>query len=71
MPAFIKKGKDVQVDISRKHLAVRHRAPEGGAWVTLVDGPLTWDVHKEESMWTLEPGRKILVCFHSLAFFVI
>ena len=61
VPAFIRKGKDVQVTINRKHLQVRHRAQTGADWVTLVDDALTWDVKKEESMWTLEPGCKVSV----------
>ena len=56
----MRKGKDVQVTIGRKHLCVKHRESVGSLTV-LVDGDLCWDVQKDECIWSLEPGKCVLV----------
>jgi len=60
VPPYIKRGKEVYVQIARKHLIVRHKAIEGG-WTCIVDTDLTWDVNKEESMWSLIPGKHVQI----------
>ena len=61
MPAFVRRGRDVQVEIGRRKLKVAHRSGSAAEWTTLVDGQLTWDVNKEECVWTLDPANKINV----------
>ncbi|KAL3873504.1 hypothetical protein ACJMK2_036613 [Sinanodonta woodiana] len=58
VPSYIKKGKDVQVDLSKKHLKVSHK-DQSGQWVQIVNGELTWDVHHTECIWSLVPGEHI------------
>ncbi|KAJ8319163.1 hypothetical protein KUTeg_004254 [Tegillarca granosa] len=58
MPEFIKKGKDVKVVIDKKHLKVSHRT-ESGDWTVDMDDNLTWEINKEESIWSLVPGEHI------------
>lgn len=60
MPKFIKKGKDVKVVIDKKHLKVSHRT-ESGDWTVVMDDSLTWEINKEESIWSLVPGEHIHV----------
>ncbi|KAK2161206.1 hypothetical protein LSH36_120g15055 [Paralvinella palmiformis] len=60
VPQHIRKGKEVQVDVHRKHITARCRMPSG-EWNTLIDDDLPWDVDKEQSIWSLEPGKAILV----------
>ena len=54
------KGRDVRVEIRRKHLTMSYHDVTG-EWVTVVDGDLTWDVNKEECMWTLVPREHVHV----------
>ena len=60
MPKHVKKGKNVKVNIQRKKLKAEY-LDENGKWLTVVDGELTWDINKEESLWTLVPGEHIHV----------
>ncbi|WAQ96656.1 NUDC3-like protein [Mya arenaria] len=60
VPSYIKKGRDVKVDIAKKHLKVSHKDDQG-QWKVLVDGSLTWEVHKDECIWTLNPGANVQV----------
>ena len=60
MPKHITKAKDVRVSILKKHLTARCRG-DGGEMEVIVDEDLTWDVHKDESMWSLVPGEHIHV----------
>ncbi|ESO07290.1 hypothetical protein HELRODRAFT_170619 [Helobdella robusta] len=62
VPAHIKKGRDVKVDIGRKHMKVSYvdqQLPKSSQLVALVDGELSWDVHKDEAFWSLVPGEHI------------
>ncbi|KAL3877295.1 hypothetical protein ACJMK2_035025 [Sinanodonta woodiana] len=58
VPSYIKKGKDVQVDLGKKHLKVSHK-DQSGQWVEIVNGELTWDVHHTECIWSMVPGEHI------------
>ena len=60
MPPNIKKGRQVKADIKSKHIQVSILESDG-KWNVLVDNALTWDVNKEESMWTLVPGEFVHV----------
>ena len=60
VPAFIRKGKDVKVDIAKKHTKVQYK-DETGEWMVVIDSDLTWDVRRDECMWTLTPGKNVLV----------
>ena len=58
--AHIKKGRDCRVTIDKKHVKVEYKDTSGG-WTVAVNGDLTWDVHKDESVWSLVPGDHIHV----------
>jgi hypothetical protein len=60
IPKYIRKGKDIQVVIEKKHIQVSHK-DETGSTVELMEGELCWEINKEESMWNLVPGEHILV----------
>lgn len=62
VPSYIRKGRDVKVDMSKKHVKVSHK-DETGQFKVVVDGGLTWEVQTEESMWTLNPGENVHVSF--------
>jgi len=70
VPSHIQRGADVAVDIARKHVRVAYRDHDG-KMVDVVNGELTWEVHKEESLWSLVPGEHVhvsLIC--ALLYFV-
>jgi hypothetical protein len=48
------------VEIKKKHLKVASKDASGQMTV-VVDGDLTWECHKEESVWSLVPGEHIHV----------
>lgn len=58
VPASIRKGADVKVDIEKKKLKVCYK-DSSGEFITCVDGNLTWEIVKDESMWTLSPGEHV------------
>ncbi|KAK3600872.1 hypothetical protein CHS0354_019219 [Potamilus streckersoni] len=58
VPSYIKKGKEVQVDLGKKHLKVSHK-DQNGQWLEIVSGELTWDVHHTECIWSLVPGEHV------------
>ncbi|XP_033736495.1 nudC domain-containing protein 3-like isoform X2 [Pecten maximus] len=60
VPKYLTKGKDVKVVIERKRLKVSHKQ-DTGQWQAIVDDELSWEVMKEESMWSLVPGDHIHV----------
>lgn len=60
VPKHIMKGKDVTVEIGRKHLKVSCKAVEGHV-VAVVDGDLIWECHKDECVWSLVPGEYVHV----------
>jgi hypothetical protein len=41
------------------NVAVKGNEP--GEWKTLMEGELCWKTNKDESIWSLEPGRYIQV----------
>ena len=59
VPKWVRKGADVKVQIEKKHIKAYHREQTKGGFVTILDEPLTWDINKEESMWSLVPGEHI------------
>ncbi|XP_071105880.1 nudC domain-containing protein 3-like [Haliotis cracherodii] len=60
VPPYIKKGKQVEVTIEKRHLRVCYRDDKNVSQ-TVVDGNLTWDVNKEECMWSLVPAEHVHV----------
>lgn len=64
IPEYILKGRDVKVDIGKKHLKVSHKT-NSGTWSEIIDDDLPWEVNKEESMWTLVPKEHVHVSFRS------
>ena len=48
------------VKIDRRHLRVAYTG-DTGECVAVVDGGLPWEVNKEESIWSLVPGRHVHV----------
>jgi CS domain len=64
VPVNIRRSADVSVEISKKHLKVSCKASPGKL-TEVVNGDLTWDIKKDESMWSLVPGEHVLVCMFS------
>ncbi|KAL4240886.1 protein localization to pericentriolar material [Mactra antiquata] len=62
VPDYIRKGRDAKVDIGKKHLKVSYK-DDTGQWKMIIDGDLTWEVQKDECMWTLNPGDNIHINF--------
>lgn len=60
VPSHIQRGADVRVEIARKHLQVSYKDADGKL-VDVISSDLTWDVHKDESMWSLVPGEHVHV----------
>ena len=61
VPSDIRRSADVSVEISRKHLRVSIKSSASGQFVDVVNGELSWEIKKEESMWSLVPGDHVLV----------
>lgn len=62
VPSHIKKGRDVKVDTNNKHVKVEFK-DTSGSLVQPVNGDLTWEVHKDETVWSLVPGDHIHINF--------
>jgi hypothetical protein len=60
VPANIRRSADVSVVISKKHLKVSFKSSPG-KFTDVVDGELTWDIKKDDSMWSIVPGEHVLV----------
>jgi len=60
VPKHIRKGKDVTVEIGRKHIKASCKDVNGQT-VVLVDGDLIWECHKDECVWSLVPGEHVHV----------
>ncbi|KAK6171407.1 hypothetical protein SNE40_019602 [Patella caerulea] len=58
VPKAICKGNQVHVVTDKKHLKVGYKDCNGDIQI-VVDGDLTWEVHKEESIWSLVPGEHV------------
>ncbi|KFW74375.1 NudC domain-containing protein 3, partial [Manacus vitellinus] len=59
VPKHIVKGKQVSVDISSG--AIRVAVLEGSNQHVLMEGKLTHKINTESSLWSLEPGKCILI----------
>ncbi|NWV66096.1 NUDC3 protein, partial [Malurus elegans] len=59
VPKHIVKGKQVSVDISSG--AIRVAVLEGSSQHVLMEGKLTHKINTESSLWSLEPGKCVLV----------
>ncbi|XP_038610004.1 nudC domain-containing protein 3 isoform X2 [Tachyglossus aculeatus] len=59
VPTHIRKGKQVSVDLSSS--SIRVAVLEGGAERVLMEGKFTHKVNTESSLWSLEPGKCVLV----------
>jgi len=57
VPSHIRKGKQVNVNISRKHL--KAVILDGDETDTCIDEDLSWEVHKDDCFWSLVPGEHI------------
>lgn len=62
IPKYIVKGRDVKVEIDKKHIKVSHKT-DSGSWLEVVNDDLPWEINKEESMWTLVPKEHVHVSF--------
>lgn len=58
VPSHVHRGSAVTVEIARKHLRVAYKDIDGSL-VDVVNDELLWDVHKDESMWSLVPGDHV------------
>lgn len=58
IPKYIVKGRDVKVEIDKKHIKVSHKT-DSGSWLQVVNDDLPWEINKEESMWTLVPKEHV------------
>uniref|UniRef100_A0A1B6KVN7 CS domain-containing protein n=1 Tax=Graphocephala atropunctata TaxID=36148 RepID=A0A1B6KVN7_9HEMI len=56
----VAKSNNVKVDIQACQLTVKVRSA-GDDWDTVVDGQLAFKHHKDESIWTLLPGKQISI----------
>uniref|UniRef100_A0A1B6FME9 CS domain-containing protein n=1 Tax=Cuerna arida TaxID=1464854 RepID=A0A1B6FME9_9HEMI len=56
----VTKSSDVKVDIQACQLTVNVKSEEGN-WNTVVDGELAFKHHKDESIWTLLPGKLVTI----------
>ncbi|KAH9519754.1 NudC domain-containing protein 3 [Bulinus truncatus] len=56
VPKHIEKGKQVKVEIKKKHISVKIQGADN-AWNDVVNNELSWEINIEESMWTLNPGE--------------
>lgn len=61
MPEYITKARDVRVDITATNVNVAVKGNGAGEWKTLMEGELCWKTNKNESIWSLEPGRHVQV----------
>uniref|UniRef100_A0A8C8AQZ7 NudC domain-containing protein 3 n=1 Tax=Otus sunia TaxID=257818 RepID=A0A8C8AQZ7_9STRI len=59
VPKHIVKGKQVSVDISSG--AIRVAVLEGSSQHVLMEGKLTHKINTESSLWSLEPGKCVLI----------
>ncbi|NXC39278.1 NUDC3 protein, partial [Penelope pileata] len=59
VPQHIVKGKQVSVDISSG--AIRVAVQEGSGQRVLMEGKLTHKINTESSLWSLEPGKCVLI----------
>ncbi|KAJ7305106.1 hypothetical protein JRQ81_010951 [Phrynocephalus forsythii] len=59
VPKHIVKGRQVSVDISSNSLRVAIQ--EGNGYCVLMEGTLTHKINTEDSVWSLEPGKCILI----------
>ncbi|XP_040394374.1 nudC domain-containing protein 3 [Cygnus olor] len=59
VPKHIVKGKQVSVDISSG--AIRVAVLEGSSQRVLMEGKLTHKINTESSLWSLEPGKCVLI----------
>ncbi|NXG54605.1 NUDC3 protein, partial [Hemiprocne comata] len=59
VPKHIVKGKQVSVDISSS--AIRVAVLEGNSQRVLMEGKLTHKINTESSLWSLEPGKCVLI----------
>uniref|UniRef100_A0A8B9YW32 NudC domain-containing protein 3 n=1 Tax=Buteo japonicus TaxID=224669 RepID=A0A8B9YW32_9AVES len=59
VPKHIIKGKQVSVDISSS--AIRVAVLEGSSQRVLMEGKLTHKINTESSLWSLEPGKCVLI----------
>ncbi|XP_069733587.1 nudC domain-containing protein 3 [Phaenicophaeus curvirostris] len=59
VPKHIVKGKQVSVDISSS--TIRVAVLEGSGQRVLVEGKLTHKINTESSLWSLEPGKCVLI----------
>ncbi|XP_025899222.1 nudC domain-containing protein 3 [Nothoprocta perdicaria] len=59
VPKHIVKGKQVAVDIGSG--AIRVAVLEGGSQRVLMEGKLTHKINTESSLWSLEPGKCVLI----------
>ncbi|CAE1278682.1 unnamed protein product [Acanthosepion pharaonis] len=58
VPKNLVKGKQIKVDIKKKHLKVSYRA-DNGEEIIFIDDDLMWEVQKDDCMWSLIPGEHI------------
>lgn len=61
MPEYITKARDVRVKITATNVNVAVKGNDAGEWKTLMEGELCWKTNKDESIWSLEPGRYVQV----------
>lgn len=61
VPEYITKARDVRVNITATNVNVAVKGNVAGEWKTLMEGELCWKTYKDESIWSLEPGRHVQV----------
>jgi len=61
VPEYVTKARDVRVNITATNVNVAVKGNDAGEWKTLMEGELCWKTNKDESIWSLEPGRHVQV----------
>uniref|UniRef100_A0A2C9KWC7 CS domain-containing protein n=1 Tax=Biomphalaria glabrata TaxID=6526 RepID=A0A2C9KWC7_BIOGL len=56
VPKHIGKGKQVKVELKKKHISVQIQETDS-SWRDVVNNDISWEINTEESMWTLNPGE--------------
>jgi len=70
VPSHVHRGSAVTVEIARKHLRVAYKDADGNL-VDIINGELMWEVHKDESMWSLVPGDHVHVSSVCTVFYTV
>lgn len=58
VPKHLVKGKQIKVDIKKKHLKVSYKS-DNSEEIIVIDDELMWEIQKDDCMWSLIPGEHV------------